>query len=179
MISTSFPGSISTPVSSKIRSRFLDRSTIKSPSICAESSPSFIRSDETRSPVRAPSESTMIDLPEPVSPVKRLSPRPNSISTSSIRATRFIFRRLSIQEPKKEYQQISTEREVEKSPTTLRLCVFAGNLSAVIRRLKISRQDADRQRETSSLPDWKKLGSLNKPPERKHRVGRKIFLKIR
>src|SRR5262249_48016693 len=38
----------------------------------------------------------MIDLPEPVSPVRRFSPRPNSTSRESIRATFLIFSRLSI-----------------------------------------------------------------------------------
>src|SRR6476661_3952423 len=62
------------------------------PSMRASSRPSFMRSAETRSPVRAPRLSTMIDLPEPVSPVSRLRPGPKSSSSRSINAIFSILR---------------------------------------------------------------------------------------
>jgi hypothetical protein len=53
-------------------------------------------SDETLSPVNAPKLSTIIDFPEPVSPVKRFNPLANSSSISSISAMFLILRSESI-----------------------------------------------------------------------------------
>src|SRR5690348_3607379 len=58
----------------------------KSPSMNALRSLLLTISEAKRPPMSTPSASTMIDLPEPVSPVSRFNPRSNSTRSSSIRA---------------------------------------------------------------------------------------------
>ena len=65
----------------------------------ASVSPVLISSREVRKPSTALIESSIIDLPAPVSPVSTLNPLENSISAFSIIAMFLIFKTESIQKP--------------------------------------------------------------------------------
>src|SRR6266498_443321 len=86
----------SIPAAEIIDSTSRSRLTEKSPSIKARSAPDLSRSEEKRPPSSTPSASTMIDFPEPVSPVSRLSPRSNSTCRLSINAIFEMFNKASI-----------------------------------------------------------------------------------
>ena len=62
------------------------------PSIEPRSVPDLSNSLVNLPPISTPSASTMIDFPDPVSPVSRLSPLSNSTCISSIRAMLEMFR---------------------------------------------------------------------------------------
>jgi hypothetical protein len=66
--------------------------TENSPSIDPRSVPDFNSSLVNLPPISTPSASTMIDLPDPVSPVSRLRPFSNSTCRSSIKAMLEMFR---------------------------------------------------------------------------------------
>src|SRR6185369_17075762 len=66
------------------------------PSIEPRSAPDFSSSLVNRPPIKTPSASTMIDLPDPVSPVSRFNAPSNSTRRSSISAMLEILRSCSI-----------------------------------------------------------------------------------
>ena len=91
-MTTSSPSALS-PRSSR---RAAASSTSKTASTAARSSPDRMRSGEARSPSSSPSASIRIDLPAPVSPVRRVRPGPNSTSSAGMRAMLLIRSSLSM-----------------------------------------------------------------------------------